>query len=443
MRYSILLLIVLVGFSSCQKDEKEDQLDAILVAQIKQYSSAGTIEGLILNDELSEIPADPRNELTPAKVALGKMLFHESIISNKAKKQENNFTYSCASCHHAQAGFQACVPQGIGEGGLGFGRIGESRLADLANYAPEELDVQPIRTPTALNVAFQDVMLWNGQFGATGTNAGTNSSWTPGTPKEKNLLGYQGVETQAIAGLDVHRMEVTEEVISQYPEYKTLFDQAFGEFIPENRYTNITAGLAIAAYERTLLATEAPFQKWLKGDDNAMTIDQKKGAILFFGQAQCFQCHDGPALNSTEFYSLGMADLDLPGVYSHGLDDNTERGRGGFTQRREDDYKFKVPQLYSIKYSPFYGHGSSFTSVRDILEYKNKALPENADVPQTSIDPNFKPLRLSKLELDQLEDFIVNGLDDANLMRYIPISLPSGNCFPNNDAQSQLDLGCR
>lgn len=442
LRYIAFFVFTLLFFS-CQKDN-EDKLDTILHAQIKQYSKYGDLSGLTLPNNLKDIPQDPLNTLTEEKVNLGKLLFHETYFSIKAKKTEHNRTYSCASCHHAQAGFQACLPQGIGEGGIGFGSVGESRLADLSEYDPELLDVQPIRSPSAMNVAYQKAMLWNGQFGATGPNIGTDYSWTEGTPKSVNHLGFEGVESQAIAGLDVHRIEINSDLVESIPEYKALFDDAFDDYPVEERYSNITGGLAIAAYERTLLSTDAPFQAWLKGDKNAMTKEQKKGAILFFGKAQCFNCHDGPALNSMEFHALGMKDLEGPldQVFTHALDKIVKEGRGGFTGRETDLYTFKVPQLYSLKYSPFYGHGSSFKSIKEVIEYKNKAVKENNAVSEQYLSDQFIPLRLSQKEIDQLTDFVLNGLDDKNLLRFLPDELPSGNCFPNNDDQSKIDLGC-
>ncbi|MEL6846492.1 MAG: cytochrome-c peroxidase, partial [Bacteroidota bacterium] len=226
--------------------------------------------------------------------------------------------------------------------------------------------------------------------------------------------------------------------------YKDFFDQAFNEIPVGERYTDTIAGLAMAAYERTTLSNEAPFQQWLAGKGDAMTEAEKKGAILFFGEAGCVRCHTGPALNSTAFYALGMNDLDGEGVtYVPAQASFTSaEGRGGFTGKDEDYYKFKVPQLYNLKDSPFYGHGANFTSVKSVIEYKNAAQPQNTNVPASQIHDGFQPLNLSNEEIDQLTIFIENSLYDPNLDRYAPDQLPSGNCFPNSDAQSRIDLNC-
>ena len=83
------------------------------------------------------------------------------------------------------------MAQAIGEGGSGFGLTGETRIPSSI-YPLDSIDVQPIRTPTVLNTAYQEVMLWNGSLGATGVNANTQYAWTPGTPMEANFLAVSG-----------------------------------------------------------------------------------------------------------------------------------------------------------------------------------------------------------------------------------------------------------
>ena len=120
--------------------------------------------------DFNAIPQDPRNPLTKAKVALGGFLFHETAISVDAKDSNLNGTFSCASCHHASAGFQAGTFQGIGEGGQGFGVRGENRTP-MSHIV--DADVQPVKSPSSMNGAYQPNQLWNGQFGATYLNEGT------------------------------------------------------------------------------------------------------------------------------------------------------------------------------------------------------------------------------------------------------------------------------
>ncbi len=389
------------------------------------------------------IPQDPNNPLAPEKVALGKLLFHETRLGEIPKSPINLYTYSCASCHIAEAGFQSGLAQAIGEGGSGFGLYGEARIPSFLCEA-DSIDVQPIRAPSVMNTAYQDVVLWNGGFGATGVNANTQSSWTPGTPLEANFLGYEGLESLAIGSQEKHRIIIDTTWLAADSTYKSLFTLAFPDLPQEERISKNTAGLAIAAYERTILANQAPFQRWLKGEKKAMTADEKAGAKLFFGKAKCGGCHTGPALNSTAFYALGMSDLQngISGVINIKPGNTESKGRGGFTGIDSDLYRFKVPQIYNLKDVKFFGHGSSFTSLTDVIKYKNNAVSQNPNVAVSRLPKKFAPLKLTDDEIGEIVNFIENALYDPSLKRYVPFSVPSGNCIPDNDTQAKFDRGC-
>ncbi|MFK8031933.1 MAG: cytochrome-c peroxidase [Gammaproteobacteria bacterium] len=406
---------------------------------------------------LSDIPSDPANPLTAEKVALGQMLYHETGLATQATDINRTGTYSCATCHHSSAGFKAGVPQGISDGGEGFGLVGEGRLlgpgmdASAPANSPHKPDIQPVASPTTLNVAYQEVMLWNGQFG-NASNSSINSGIpnailaTPNTPKAENNRGLSGVEIQAVAGLGVHRLSVEgDSLLQNQPDYMNLFAAAF----PASTDTLEDAAKAIAAYERTLLTNRAPFQRWLQGDREAMNEEELRGALLFFGKANCVECHNGPALSSAPgatadavFMALGFADLDTTDPRVHGtVGDADSRGRGGFTGNPQDDYKFKIPSLYNLADAGFYGHGASFNSVRDVVAYKNAGVPQKA-ITSEQLDSRFQPLGLSDTEIDNLTTFLETALYDAELDRYVPDALPTGNCFPNADTSSIDDLGC-
>lgn len=395
---------------------------------------------------LDAIPQDPQNPLTSEKVNLGRMLFHETALGMDAADDSGLGTYSCASCHHAAAGFQAAVQQGLGDGGVGFGVRGEGRVISPA-YDPATIDRQPMRTPTAMNGAFTPVTLWNGQFGANGPNVGTEANWTAGTPIAVNFLGYEGMETQAIAGLTVHRLAPDAAFFDHLPGYTALFDAAFPDFPETERYTVETAGLAIAAYERTIMAFESPFQRWLRGEHTAMTEQQKDGAIAFFGAGKCGTCHNGPGLTDGGFHALGMP--DMPGIQAMDAGENTyglsggdlALGRGGFTGLEEDKHAFKTPQLYNLKDSRFYGHGGTFYSLAEVIAYKVAGDCAKTEA-QSFLSADYQPVELSIQEQHQLHAFLSDALYDGSLDRYVPNAVLSGQCFPNNDAQSSVDLGC-
>ncbi|MEO1482731.1 MAG: cytochrome c peroxidase [Myxococcota bacterium] len=453
------MAVLAIGVSACSEEDPTvvETLSTELAAALE---AAGGEAFFTLPDEdaYAEIPADPANPITADKVELGRMLYHETGLATAPNDEARAGTYSCASCHHSAAGFKAGVPQGIADGGEGFGSSGEGRRlkAGLDGAAPADSpmrpDIQPVASPTTLNVAYQTVMLWNGQFG-NASNSSINFHLdqdvvaTPGTPKFENRRGLSGVEIQAIAGLGVHRLQVENgSLLQTQPEYAALFAQAF----PSSTDTLEDAAKAIAAYERTLLTNRAPFQQWLRGNRDAMSEQELRGALLFFGEANCNSCHTGAALSSRPearaeevFMAIGFADLDTSDERVHGsVADADSRGRGGFTGNPADDFKFKIPSLYNLADTPFYGHGASFSSIREVVEYKNLGRTQRP-IPGQQLDPRFRPLGLSNEQVTDLIAFLEVALHDGELDRYVPDTLPSGNCFPNADPQSLDDLGCR
>lgn len=428
---------------ACSSDELKNPLDVELRKAINKASPTGSYEHFILPQatDFSNIPQEPSNPLNPIKVELGKMLFYETGLALDPKYPEAKGTYSCASCHIPEAGFMPGRAQGIADGGTGFGKNGEGRTK-FYFYSNEEPDVQGARALNVCNVAFVPNTTWAGMFGGTDNNLGTNAQWTGDL--EVNHLGLKGLESQAIAVQTVHRMLINK-AITDSLGYTPYFDAAFPEFPPSERYSKITLAYALSAYLRTLIPHKAPFQDWLKGQENAMSEQEKNGALLFFGKAGCYKCHNGEALhNPTQFFAVGAKDLYETGqAIKTDVHDKRNLGRGGFTQNPADMFKFKVPQLYNMHGGSHFFHGSSKHSLREVVEYFNKAVPENARVPKEQLAPQFKPLNLTPSEIDDLVLFLERSLYDPQMDRFVPAQVLSGYCFPNNDQQSKNDLGCQ
>ena len=438
-----LLCLFLLTTTACTKDKLSNPTDKILTEAITSVAPNGDINDFILpySSDLDNLPQDKNNRLTASKVNLGKMLFFETGLALDAIHDLGAGTYSCATCHVPSAGFMPGAKQGIGDGGLGFGDRGETRTK-LFNYTEEEIDVQGARPLSLVNVAFTKNTSWNGQFGADHNNIGTEDLWSEETLTEVNHLGFSGIESQNIEGLHLHRMVVNKPLMDEYG-YTPWFNAAFPEIPYEERYNELTAALAISAYIRSLIPNQAPFQQWLKGERDAMTESQKLGAVLFFDKAKCYLCHNNTALNNADnFYAIGVKDLHETGAFNTSASDRRNLGRGGFTEKEEDNYKFKVPQLYNLKDGGFYFHGSSKNSIREVVEYFNIAASENANIPTDQTSNLFNPLNLSEEEIDHLVEFLENGLFDPNMNRYVPEEVLSGNCFPNNDPISRIQLGC-
>ena len=428
---------------SCQNDQtQQSHFDAELFQTMNQIDSDIDFSSFILPEDgdYSQFELEPQNPMTSRKVELGKLLFFETGLGSDAVNEIGKFTYSCASCHVPSNGFMPGRVQGIADGAIGFGTNGESRSKSHL-YEEDELDTQGARPLSLLNVGYMRNTSWAGMFGAGGVNEGTEDQWEH-TGTEVNELGLAGLESQNIEGLHLHRMNLNKEVADAYG-YTGLFDAAFPEFPVEERYSITTTSFAISAYLRSLVPNRAPFQKWLRGDMLAMSNSEKAGANLFFGKAGCINCHKGPGLNNQNFFAIGVKDLYETGeAFATGPDDTRNLGRGGFTGRSEDMFKFKVPQIYNMKNSPFYFHGSSKRSLRDVVEYFNDAEIENENVDKNNISAFFRPLSLTEQEIGDLTQFLETGLYDPDLERYMPTQILSGNCFPNNDILSRFQTGC-
>ena len=444
MTKGLLIIVFLIFFFSCTKDFTSDsvELDVELKSLLSSASPSGDYEFYILpsGSDLSQIPQDVLNPLTPLKIELGKMLFFETALAMDAIYSSGIGTYSCSSCHIPEAGFRSGSPQGIADGGEGFGINGERRIRQR-DYAESDLDVQSIRPLALINVAFVTNTFWNGQFGPKGVNIGTEDVWDLRTDTRINYSGYEALEAQNFIGIPSHRIAPGKALFDKYG-YTALFDKVFEDVAVEDRYSIFTTSLAMSAYIRSIVSYEAPFQDWLNGSYDALTIQEKEGAILFFGKARCSGCHYEKNLGSMEFQALGVKDIYQRPSFNSDISDRRNLGRAGFTLKDEDIYKFRVPQLYNLSDSPFFFHGSSKQTLEDVIEYKITASSENANVPNEFLSEKFKPLSLSEDEISALLSFIKNGLRDPNLIRYKPENILSGNCYPNNDYQSKIDLGC-
>ncbi len=446
-RFDVLVIPVLLLSLACTKEStipaEDKNLDNKLLEALELASPNGHFFHFILADEnkLEHLPnQDPANPITHEKVKLGKFIFFETGLAQDAKDASCYQTYSCGTCHVPESGFLPGRIQGIADGAEGFGFRGSTRIV-LNNYTEDALDAQGVRPLTVLNVAYMTNTLWSGLFGAHHVNEGTEDVWV-GTLPEVNHLGFIGLESQNIEGVKLHRMSVNEHVLNDFG-YRALFDAAFPDIDPTERYSEKTISFALGAYLRTLLTTRAPFQKWLKGDRNALTDQQKQGALLFFGEARCYKCHNSPALSSMNFHALGTKDLYLQGGVNTSADDPRNLGRGMFTGNPADNYRFKVPQLYNLKdYATFF-HGSSKQTIEEVLDFKIKAQSENDRVSQDKLSPLFQPLDLDETAKLALVDFLRNALYDPDFNRFVPHAVPSGLCFPNNDLQSRSDLGCQ
>ncbi len=210
---------------------------------------------------------------TPAKIALGRLLFFDPMLSATRD-------VACATCHHPQHGWADARPTPLGVHASGIGPA--RRLVQGAAFVPLTRN-----TPTILNTAFNGI-----------------ESGKPFDPSTSPMFWdnrAHGLEAQALVPIrqsDEMRGEVCSEAdaisamlqrLKSIPEYVTLFQ------------TEITAEKvtqAIASYERTLIVTDTPFDRFMRGDKTAMTTEQQQG-MAAFQKAGCALCHNGPMLSDT------------------------------------------------------------------------------------------------------------------------------------------------
>ena len=208
MRLKLLFPLALVWLCACTSEQTEaSHYDNALTRSISRISPSGDVSAFIMPEEgdYSQFIQEPKNPMTPEKVALGKLLFFETGLGADAVKEVGKFTYSCASCHVPAKGFMPGRVQGIADGGIGFGIDGEGR-SRFHLYEEEEMDTQGARALSLLNAGFINNTSWSAQFGAGALNEGTEDIWGVHTDTDINHLGLAGLESQNIEGLHLHRM---------------------------------------------------------------------------------------------------------------------------------------------------------------------------------------------------------------------------------------------
>lgn len=260
---------------------------------------------------------------------------------------------SCASCHKPAFAFADTAAFSIGV----HGRVGSRN------------------TPSAMNVAARDVLFWDGRAETLEQQALIPIA----NPLEMNLPIDSAVRR-----------------LRKSKTYVALFRQVFGA-LPTAR----NLGLAIAAYERTLETSDTPNDRWLNDKPNGMTASQVRGREVFFGKGQCVECHFTPDFTGDEFRGIGLFNAKQ----------YNDSGRYLITKDPADLGTFKVPGLRNVAMTAPYMHDGSFKTLREVIDYYDNSravLPDGINR-DTLLN---KPLRLTELEKQDLEAFLVALTDD-------------------------------
>jgi cytochrome c peroxidase len=270
------------------------------------------------------------------KVSLGKKLFFDKILS--ADRSMN-----CASCHRPEVAFSDPNP--------------------LSKGVKGELGVR--HSPSILNLSVGNAYFWDGRAKSLEDQALNPIV----NPLEMNLPAEEAIQ----------RLRNDE-------PYVKMFNDAFHE-----SPTAAHLAEAVAAYVRQLYSHASPFDKWVSGDEKALSAEAKSGFLLFVGKANCAKCHLGPNFTDGKYHNLGIG-MDKPGP---------DLGRFLISKRPGDKGAFKTPGLREIAASAPHFHDGSASSLEEVIELYDKG-----GKPNGWLSPLIFELKLNPVEKKQLVEFL-------------------------------------
>ena len=347
------------------------------------------------------VDAPPDNPLTADKVALGKLLFWDPILSGHRD-------VACASCHHPRAGYAEDRDLSIGVNGIGFGR-------NRRFQSPNSIPFVKRNSPTMLNVAFNGV--------------DQTGRYTPAAAPMFWDMRVRSLETQALEPIksfeemrgdaypEDKAIETVVERLNAIPEYRALFGKAFGD---EN-VSAVNLGKALATFGRSLVANNSPFDRYMRGDRSAMTRDQIEG-MRRFERVGCTKCHNGPMFSDYKVHVLGVPDNDVLPQSDRGMADMpTALRTSSFVGT---PYAFRTASLRNLKFTAPYMHSGVFRTLFDVIEFYDD-VPENPNVGRREVDPLARQLDDPDDEAGAIIAFL-EALNDDTFDKTIPPRVPSG-----------------
>ena len=331
---SLLMATFLVGgiLAACSSDEgtttesSETETNTAVSADEEAIASAKA-----MFQPLGEVPVPEDNPMTDEKVELGKRLYFDSRLSG-------NNVQSCSSCHQPQAGYGDNLATFIGFEGFQGHR----------------------NSPTIINSAYYSENFWDGRAGSLEEQA--QGPITSANEMNQNL-------------------DTLVDELKAVPEYVADFQKAFGEDINANNILK-----AIAAFERTIVVNDTAFDKYLAGDDTAISDEAKKGMVLYTGKASCIVCHTTPTLSDGKYYNLGISG---------------DEGRYAVTNNDADMGAFRTPALRGITHTGPYMHDGSLATLKDVVDFYNTG--GGTDANKSNL---IQPLNLTDEEVNQLVAFL-------------------------------------
>lgn len=386
----ILSILSLLALTNCQSDDGLF-IDDNLVVDINDNTNQGGTDtgntGVNLND-LRE---------------LGRLLFWDPILSGQ-------LDVSCATCHHPDFGYAdgRALPIGVGGRGLGPERI---------DVTPDDIGLVGRNSPTIINTAFNG-MNEEGMF---------NPALAPMFWDNR----AQGLEEQAL--LPLHSFEemrghafdesvTLDSIVRRLNDnivYRNLFAEAYGQ---NNSINPDNIAHAIAAFERTITATNSPFDRFQAGDEDAMTQQQIRGMDRLRAVG-CMDCHSGPMFSDFELHVLGVPDNPLL--------DASDSGAAG-------TYAFRTPTLRNLDQTGPFFHNGVGGSLQQVLQFYRTisgpggpgggpgGLVRNPNVAPNQLDEDIR--NLNGFNNNDIQDIVsfIQALNDPDFDRTIPATVPSG-----------------
>jgi cytochrome c peroxidase len=424
------------------------RLDVLLARRLREAGFTGRIE--------STLPVRLGRPIDRRLADVGRLLWFDTITG-----LANDNT--CAGCHSPTNGFgdTQSIAIGIESNGL----VGPSRTG------PRNMR----RSPMVINTAFYPRLMWNSRFAALSGDPFDRSAGFSFPPPEGTSLSYlphllvaqafiPPTERTEVAGFDFPgdadaiRTEVLRR-LNGVPEYRTRFGRLFREVRRGAPITFDMVGQAIAEFEFSLTFANAPIDRFARGEWEAMSDAQKRGALLFFGEARCVKCHAAAGASNEMFsdfreHVLGVPQI-APRVTNNAFDGpgaNEDFGREQLTGDPTDRYAFRTSPLRNLAIQPAFMHNGAYTTVEAAVRHHldviasalaydplEQGLAPDLTGPTGPIEPVLErldplvvtPRELAEEQLVELVAFLRDGLLDPRarperLRRLVPERVPSG-----------------
>ncbi|MEM7720104.1 MAG: cytochrome c peroxidase [Pseudomonadota bacterium] len=309
---------------------------------------------------------------------LGQLLFYDKILSG-------NRNISCGTCHHHDHGGTDGLSLGIGEGGEGIGpkRVAQGAQDRIRKRIPRNAPALWNLGAKDIDVLFHDGRLETSDLYGNGFNSPAEE-WLP--QGLETILAAQAVfpltarfemagdpEENEISGAVNDRIDNAWPILAKrvrtIPEYGARFVAAFDHIDAPEQVTVVEIANALAAFIGTEWRNhDSPFDRYLAGDQTALSSQARHGMDLFYGVAGCAACHSGPLMSDQGFHALGLPAFG-PGKTRRFDPQPRDVGRMGESDRLEDAYRFRTPMLRNVSLTAPYGHNGAYPTLEAMVRH--------------------------------------------------------------------------